>query len=402
MRTIPPMAILFFVIFVGMMGISVLTPLIPLYAQAFDVSPAYITWIIALYSLAQLIGGPIWGRLGDRHGRRPVLLITMAGQLLGYGLLATADSVWTLILARAIGGFCAGNMATAYAYVTDITNKTTRPAALGKAGAAFSLGFMLGPALGGVLAGTSANPDFVSPSLAAGVLVLIGLIGVAFALPESHKGTTAAERKVKPGFVKQLTVTARRPAISMLLVLTFFAVIAFAVRESIFALWLDAKFAYDPRTIGLIFAYNGVVIFLIQAFAIGRINAWLGDMRLMQAGLALYGFGFVGLALAPDIYWVLAASALNAFGTAVISVTVPNILTTYAEDDERGAALGLHQSTGAFGRFLGPTFSGALFVSLGINAPYWFGAIAMAVAFFVALWVAARLRKRDAAAALTT
>ncbi|MDX2221244.1 MAG: MFS transporter, partial [Rhodospirillaceae bacterium] len=147
------MLAIFLIVFVGMLGTSLLAPLIPFYALRLGVSPAFITLIMASYALCQFLAAPLWGRLSDRYGRKPVLIGTVAGSALGFLLLGVADSVWLLVLSRVVGGISAGNLAAAYAYVSDITTPENRAAGLGKVGAAFGLGFVLGPGIGGLLAG---------------------------------------------------------------------------------------------------------------------------------------------------------------------------------------------------------------------------------------------------------
>src|SRR5436190_16884454 len=229
------MPILFLIVFIDLVGFGLVIPLLPFYAERFGASPLQMTLLFAVYSLMSMLAAPLWGRLSDRIGRRPVLMASMAAAALAYLWLGVASELWMLFAARAFAGICAGNIAAAQAYIADVTPPEKRARGMGMIGAAFGLGFIIGPALGGFVAGGDlATADLETPGLIGAALSFIALMGVIFALKESRPaGTGETPRR---GRIATLVEALGRPVLSRLLVILFLVILAFAAMDSTFAL----------------------------------------------------------------------------------------------------------------------------------------------------------------------
>ncbi|MCB2106496.1 MAG: MFS transporter [Rhodobacteraceae bacterium] len=383
---------IFLIVFVGMLGTSLLAPLIPFYAARLGVSPEFITLIMALYALCQFLAAPLWGRISDAYGRKPVLMATVAGSALGFVLLGFADSIWLLVLARVIGGVSAGNLAAAYAYVSDITTPQNRSAGLGKVGAAFGLGFVLGPGVGGLLAGgdTALDANFARPAFAAAALSALAFIVTWMLLKEPAKSAAVK----KPG---SLNPFARfkgiigHPTLAMTVGLTMLLTTAASVRESTVALWAHDHFALDAKEIGFLFAYTGLVITACQGAVMGAVSKRIGDANLLIVGIVAYATGLGCFVVADSMTLLVVGTTLNAFGTAVFSNAPPTVASKLAQPDERGLVLGVNQSAGSLGRFIGPTFAGTLYGQISITAPFSAGVVGLLLALCVALVLRSKL-----------
>jgi predicted MFS family arabinose efflux permease len=349
--------------------------------------------VIALHSLMQFIGAPILGRLSDRHGRRPVLAISMAGHVLAYLLLTVSDSLALLVASRLLSGITSANLAAAYAYISDVTPPAKRAAGLARLSAAFALGFALGPAIGGLLAGDASplTANLVKPALVAGGMSALAFIGILLFLPESHHPrapTPEAPRPAAPGRLELLRDVALALMVTLALTVLMFA----AMRESLLSLWLHDRLAFDAHTIGMVFTVNGLTIALVQFTTTGRLAQRFGEMSTLRGGIAAYGLSWVGLVLAPSLGWVLAAIALGALGTALFGTSLQTLVSLRASHQTRGAVMGLYQSSSSLARFIGAAFSGTVYGQLGQNVPFALGAAAMVPAMALTLAIAARLR----------
>jgi DHA1 family tetracycline resistance protein-like MFS transporter len=396
------MLAIFLVVFVSMLGTSLLAPLIPFYAANLGVTPEYITLIMALYALCQFLAAPLWGRISDSWGRKPVLMLTVAGTAVGFIMLGFADSIWMLILARVVGGISAGNLSAAYAYVSDITTPENRAAGLGKIGAAFGLGFVLGPAIGGYLAGgdTALDANFQRPAFAAAAMSVAALIITAIVMREKPRATGAAAKvpsRISLNPFARFGVIAHNPNLLMTIGLMLLLTIAASVRESTVALWAHDHFSFDAREIGLLFAYTGAVITVFQGAAMGVLSKRMGDANLLIFGIAVYAAGLTCFVFADNAALLIIGTTLNSFGTAVFSNAPATISSKLAQPNERGMVLGINQSAGSLGRFIGPTFAGTLYSYVSITAPFVAGIVGM----IVGLGVAWMLRQRLKAAAHT-
>lgn len=387
--------VLLLIVFVDLLGFGVLIPLIPFYAVRLGLTPEWVTLVIALHSLMQFAGAPLLGRLSDRHGRRPVLAISMAGHALAYALLIFSDNLALLVASRLLSGITSANLAAAYAYISDITPPAARAASLARLSAAFALGFALGPALGGLLVGgvSPEQADLARPAMAAALLSLLALAGILLFLPESHTPTRTAvrsdaSRSANPGRRQLLRDRALAFMVALALVVLLFA----AMRESLLSLWLHARLALDAHSIGLVFTVNGLTIALVQFTLTGRLAARFGEMATLRGGIACYGLSWLGLVLASSLPLVLVSIAINAVGTALFGTSLQTLVSLRAAASSRGAVLGFYQSSSSLARFMGAALSGTLFGQLGPNVPFAAGAVAMLPAMAMTFAIATRLR----------
>jgi DHA1 family tetracycline resistance protein-like MFS transporter len=374
------MAVLFLVVFVDLVGFGLLIPLLPFYVQRTGTGPEIITIVLGLYSLAQVIAAPVWGRLSDRYGRKPILAVTCVGLGLSYVLLAIADSLALVVASRIVGGLAAGNIAAAQAYVADVTGPETRAKGMGVLGAAFGLGFIIGPTIGGLFAGGSVeNADYRSPALAAMALSFAAAIGVAIFLKESLPKVARSTVERRATWREKLEAAVQRRALLMLVVTGFLVITAFAQFETTFALSVNAVYAYGPREIGFIFGFMGAVSVLVQGLFMGALTKRFGERRLAIIAVALFIAGYVAIAASANFFSLLAACAALALASALFNPSVTSLVSQEAARGERGAVMGAYQSATALGRVAGPAFSGALFAA-GMALPYLVAAALAALA----------------------
>jgi len=366
------MAILFVIIFMDLVGFGLLLPLLAFYVQRVGASPEIITLVLGLYSVGQLIAAPLWGRLSDRFGRKPVLALTSFGLGLSYLVLAYADTLALLIFSRLFGGVMAGNIAAAQAYISDITTPETRAKGMGLLGAAFGLGFIFGPAIGGLLGGADlATADFTSPALASAAVTIAAACGVALFLKESlTPALRAAAAAPKPALRARFRSAFGRRELVMLIMASFMAVTAWALFETVFALWANAKFTYGPAQIGYVLTLMGVISVIIQGGAIGALTRRFGERLLAIVAVIALTAGYIGIAFLAQEVPMLAACAVLAVGSALFNPSLASLVSQEAADHERGAVLGVFQSASALGRVVGPAFSGLVFARLGAPAPF--------------------------------
>lgn len=396
--------VLLLIVFVDLLGFGILIPLIPFYATRLGLEPGWVTLIIALHSLAQFVCAPVLGRLSDRYGRRPVLAVSMAGHAVAYGMLAFADSVPLLIVSRLLSGATSANLSAAYAYVADIMPGKHRAQGLARVSAAFALGFALGPAVGGLLAGgvNPADADLVKPAIAAGALSLVALAGIVLFLPETRPagaaGSTggapadattadpAAAARAAPAPARRALL--RDPALAMMVALALIVLVFASMRESLLSLWLHDRLRLDTHDIGVVFTANGITVAIVQFWLTGRLAHRFGEMTTLRAGIVCYGLSWIGLVLATGLPMVLAAIVLGALGTAFFGTSLQSLVSMRSSPDTRGAVMGLYQSSSSLSRFMGAAFSGSLYAGLGQNVPFVLGALMMVPALFVTLRIA--------------
>jgi MFS transporter, DHA1 family, tetracycline resistance protein len=388
------MAILFLIVFIDLVGFGVIIPLLPFYGVHFGASPAQVTWMMACYSLAQFFFSPLLGRLSDRLGRRPVLLISLAVSALSYLWLGFANALWMLFAARLISGAGAGNIAAAQAYISDVTTPETRAKGMGMIGAAFGLGFTIGPALGGLVAGSEPSATALArPAFLAAGLSFLALLLAFFRLKESlsFAARAAATGPSRWQLARDLWT---RPNLRQLILLLFVTICAFAGMETTFALWANSAFGWGPAEVGGIFLYVGLVLVTTQGLLIGRLSKRFGEARLVIAGAAMIALGLVCLPLALALWRLLIVNALLALGMGLLNPALTSLISQQAGADERGGVLGVSQSASSLARILGPVVAGPLFEFWGRGAPYYVGAVVMALVVALAL----RLPRRRAIA----
>jgi MFS family permease len=384
------MPILFLIVFIDLVGFGVVIPLLPYYALHFHASPVELTAMMATFSFAQFFASPFWGRLSDKVGRKPVLLVSLSAYVLSYLWLGFANALWMLFAARLLAGAGAGNISSAQAYITDTTTEANRAKGMGMIGAAFGLGFTLGPALGGLLAGSDPDAAALSrPAFAAAGFSFIALVIAAVRLKESLPPELRRAARA-PGRIALAKEAFARPGLRHLILLFFLTTTAFAGLEATFALWATSRFGWGPMQIGWIFFFVGLVLAAVQGGLIGRLTKRFGEARLATYGAVLLTIGLISLPFSSGLVTVLAVMGLLALGLGCLNPTLTSLVSQEAGAAERGGILGVNQSGQSLARILGPLIAGAVYAAAGRNAPYYIGAIMMAAVVAMAAAVPRR------------
>jgi DHA1 family tetracycline resistance protein-like MFS transporter len=381
------LATLFAIVLVDLLGFGMLIPLTPFYVKRLGASPELITFVVALYSLAQFFAGPWIGRLSDTYGRRRVLIASLGGHVLSYVILAFADSIAMMALSRIIGGIAAANLATAFAYVSDITPPQERAKNLGIVSSAISIGFVFGPSLGGFLAGSavSIEANLARPALAAALFSALAMAATFLFLPESlpPEKRTAPGRE-RPPFWRAILEVASLPGLRLLFVLSLIGTIALGMRDAVLPLFAAARFELTMVELGLLITYAGIVSTLMQAFGMGPLSKRFGEAALVRAGLVLLGIAFTILSVAPHWSFIALAMSFGACGMPLFNTCLQSLVSRQASPQERGIVMGAYQSMGSLGRFVGPVIAGAAYGQIALNAPFVGGVAMVLAAFFFA------------------
>src|SRR3984885_13099470 len=304
---------LFFVCVIDVLGFGILIPLIPYMATRFGASPALITPILGIYSLFQLLAAPIWGALSDRYGRRLILITSMLGASVSYLLLLVATTVPALFVARAFAGFMAGNIATAMAYAADISSPKDRARSLGTVGAAIGIGFMLGTAIGGALAGEHlASADFRRPALVSAALSLVAALLVRFVLPESANLERPKTEFNMP--TSRFTLLRTRPVLRWLTLGALLVTFSQSTLDSTFAIWAMARYHAGPRTVGLVLLALAVLAVAMQTVGVRQLVPRLGEFRFACLGIGCWVCGMFAVAASSSLLLVLPGLVLCGLG----------------------------------------------------------------------------------------
>jgi MFS family permease len=375
-----------------MLGFGVIVPFLPFYAASFHASAWQIGLVFSAYSLGSFVGEPFWGKLSDRIGRKPLLVSTVFANCLCYGALAFAPNIWAAIVIRVIGGMAAGNGSVVQGYIADVTPVEHRAGRMAKLGAAYNLGFILGPFVGGVLAKPGAGTaGYHLPLLLSSGLALCSAIGIALVVKESRERRKYMGRQ--PSRWVMFGYAARHPVVGRLMLLTFAVGVAFTAIESTFALWAQHRFGWVPRDIGLCFGITGAVSACCQFLLTGPLSRRFGEGPMLAVGMA---GTVVCTALQPFSDGGFFTVALMALMAVSQSVAFPNsgaLLSRSVDPDHQGQIMGLNNATGALARVAGPQFGLGL-LGVNINAAFYFGAAIVAPAIFLALG-ASRASKDD-------
>ena len=367
-------------VFVNMMGLSIIFPLLPLWAQKFGARPDEVGLLVSTFAVGQFIFAFVWGWVSDHWGRRPVILLALAGTLGSFLLMVFTESLMWLFVARAVAGAMGGSFGVAQAYVTDVTAPEKRARAMGWFAGAFSLGFVLGPAIGGLLAGAdAANPDFRSPFIAgASISAVALLLGLVFLREPALHGEDELPHSFF-GHLKSVAgaFTSREVALPILL-LTLLSFVLGGVEAS-FALWTDRQYQWGPRENGFLFAYIGIVLVIVQGALVGRVTVWLGEKRLILAAGLAAALGMALFPLAGEVWVLIIGSGLLAAGIGFAEPALNAVLSHAVPAKRRGAVMGAAASSRGFGMIFGPTLAGLAFVAYGRHAPFVAGAVVLAL-----------------------
>lgn len=379
-----PFAILFFTVFLDLIGFGIVLPLLPNYARELGASPLLIGIVAGSYSLMQFFSAPIWGSISDKIGRRPVILISVLTSTVSYLIFSQSHSILLLLLSRILAGIGSANVGVTQAYITDITTREERSKALGILGAAFGLGFVLGPPIGGTIK-SAYGIEYVGYVAAA--LTFLDFILAYFLLPESLKEKKAGGVAFTGLQAETFAKAFQRPAISRLLVIGFCFVFAFVnMQISVPLLWKE-HYNQSDKAIGYLFAFVGLVSVVVQGGLIGKVTRKFGERKALVAGLATMCAGLTLIPFVPEgalFSLGLLTLGLLAVGNGLATPLNASLISLYAKSEEQGEILGVAQSIGALGRIMGP-LSGSLLYGLDSHAPYLVGGICLLIGVMLSL-----------------
>ena len=402
-----PLIVIFTTVFIDLVGFGIVIPVLPFYAESaqFNATPRTVGLLFASYSIMQLIFSPILGRLSDKYGRRPVLLISIIGTGIGFLILGFARTLWMLFVGRILDGITGGNISTAQAYIADITTKEDRAKGMGLIGAAFGLGFVFGPAIGGILS----RWGIAVPFLFAAGLCFANALLLYFTLPETVTPDHPARVSAAGGRgLGQLIQSLRNPRLGYVLIIYFLFIVAFSIMTTAFSLYTMFRFGYDATHTGYLFAYVGILAVIVQGGLIGKLVKRFGELSLVIVGAllfagSLFAVPFVGPA-AGGLAALLVGGGLFSIGNSLSSPSLTSLASKSVGPGEQGSVLGVTQSVASLARAVGPALAAVLIHSAiayrgadgeehfmsdrSLFVTFWTGSAIMFVALLLAIYFA--------------
>ncbi|MCA9369410.1 MAG: MFS transporter [Pseudomonadales bacterium] len=357
---------IFLIVFIDLLGFGLILPLLPFIAEKFQANPLQIGLLAAAYSFFQFIAAPIMGRLSDRYGRKKLLFISQLGTVAGFILLGVAHTLPLLFLARIVDGITGGNISIAQAYIADVTTTKDRAKGMGMLGAAFGLGFIFGPALGGFLS----QWGFWVPAFFAAGIAGIAAISTALFLEETVDVKAAVTKKQASFSFSKLKETLATPVLGILIGVFFLISLAFSAMQGTFALWSQDTLGWGPTQTGYLFAYIGVMSVIMQLVVLPRVVKRFGERTVFKMSIPLLGLGLAGIPLSIHIGLLLLSTGLLVMGNSLANPTIQSIASENVDKEEYGGTLGFLQSSASLGRILGPVLGGELYAVVSKDAPY--------------------------------
>jgi MFS transporter, DHA1 family, tetracycline resistance protein len=398
-----PLVIIFVTIFIDLVGFGMVIPILPFYASSeqFRATPFEIGLLFSIYSWMQFFFSPVLGRLSDRFGRRPILFISLLGSAVGYFVIGFASTLTLVFVGRIIGGITGGNIATAQAYIADVTTRENRAKGMGLFGAAFGLGFILGPALAGILSKYGIQVPFYF----AAVLSLVNAVALYFILPESLKPGARAANDDRKGNLAELLESLRDPRFRTIAGIYFLLITAFSIMTYAFVLFTDFTFGYDAEQNGYLFAYVGFLAIVMQGGVFGIAAKSFGEARLVVFGCIMLSFSLFAMPFTSPAFGGLAGllviAGLLSVGNAFASPALASLASKYAGDHEQGRVMGVMQSGASLARAIGPTIGGVLLNNslnkvdrFTVFRTYWVASAIMFFAFLAALYFARAVKDK--------
>jgi multidrug resistance protein len=375
---------IFLTVFIDLLGVGILIPVTAYIVRQYSTDALTVGLLTVSNSLFQFFASPLLGQISDRYGRRPVLLISLLGTAIGYFVFGVGGALWVLFAARIIDGITGGNISIAQAYIADVTPPQDRSKAFGLIGAAFGLGFIIGPALGGVLATISLS----APAFFAGFLSLFNVALGYFMLPESlpvEKRVTAPLNIATVNPITGILDVMHKPVLPILLLAIFAFNFAFSGLQSNFSLYTLERFQWSPGQNAFLFSVIGFVGILMQGFLVRRLIPLFGDRRLATVGLALMALSFFGIAFIPEGWMLCLVCIVLSVGSGLATPTLTGMVSNSVSPSEQGNILGVTQSVNALTRIFGPLWAGFAFDTLGMPSPYWSGAAFILIALVLVI-----------------
>jgi DHA1 family tetracycline resistance protein-like MFS transporter len=391
-----PLIIIFVTVFIDLIGFGMIIPVLPFYAGTppFNATPFEIGMLFAIYSWMQFFFTPVLGRLSDIYGRRPILFISIMGSAVGYFVIGIAGTLFMVFVGRVISGVTGANISTAQAYIADVTSKENRAKGMGLFGAAFGLGFILGPAIAGVLSKYGHHIPFY----VAGFLSLFNAIALYFVLPESVKPKLGAFVEKRKNRLVELAESFQDVRFGMVNLIYFLLIGAFSIMTYAFVLYTSFEFGYSAEQNGYLFAYIGLIAIVGQGVLFGILADRFGESRLAAAGCFLMALTLFAVPYVSPVSGGLAALLIGcgvlSFGNSLASPALTSLVSKISHEHEQGKALGIMQSSSSLARAIGPTLGGFLLNnSLGrvdsytIFRTFWSASGIMLVAFLAAVYL---------------
>jgi MFS transporter, DHA1 family, tetracycline resistance protein len=375
---VSPLVIIFLTVFIDLLGFGIIIPLLPFYAESFGASAFAVGLLGTVFSLMQFLVAPFCGRLSDRVGRRPVILYGLLASCIAYVALALADSLALVFAARILGGIAGGNIPTAQAYIADVTTPENRAKGMGLVGAAFGLGFVFGPAIGGVLT----RYGHSVPMWFAAALCLANFVAALVLLPESRHGSP---ERVSMRRLDLLRRSRRHPGLLPLLLVFFLVTVSFAAFEATFALFAERRLGFTAENIGFVFAFIGCVLALVNGVLVGRVVPFMGERRIIPLAIGAIALGLLLIPTVHSVPVLLLVCATIAVGMGFNNPAMTSVVSRLSSADEQGGMLGLAQSLSALGRIVGPAWGGFVFDRAGMTVPYLTASAIMGCALLLAV-----------------
>ncbi|GAC1436572.1 MAG: tetracycline resistance MFS efflux pump [Thermoanaerobaculia bacterium] len=380
--------VLFLTVFIDLIGFGMVIPFLSFYAREYGASGVVVGAVVGVYSIMQFFFAPVWGRLSDRIGRRPVILISLAASCTGYLLFGFARSLSVLFASRIIAGAGGANIGTAQAYISDVTTPEERARGMGLIGAAFGMGFILGPPLSGMLSTVGiahGHHGNLYPGLAAASLSLIALVVAFGVLAESKPADLTPRRALPPQFDKRIWRDVSHHAIlASAMSALFLTLLSVAGMETSVTLHARDRFHFRQIDMAYFFLFMGVIVAVIQGGLIGRLAKRVGEKALIMIGATSFTIGFIAVPLVWRVPLLYAVAFFFAVGQGLTYPSLTSLVSKAAPDNERGSILGLATSVGSLARFIGPIASGFLYDLAGARGAFWGAAVLTCLSLTIA------------------
>ncbi|MDP3764150.1 MAG: MFS transporter [bacterium] len=391
MRILTKTGVIFSIVFVDFLGLSFILPLYPELASRFGLSATLITLLSASYALMQFIFSPILGRLSDRIGRKPVLVVTSLGTAVSFLLFGWANSVWLIFASRILNGIFGSSVAVAQAYIADVTGRHERTEGMGTIGAALGLGLIFGPAMSGFLG----HFGFGAPAYGAAILTFLNSIFVIFFLKESLAKNLRVKKKILnlEIHIKNIAEVLKHPLMGRIMLTYFLAMFALASVQNIATLFAEERFHLTIAEIGIVFALIGLVLLLAQGFLVGRLVKYTGESVIVVLGIFLSMLGYFMTPTIEYIWLVLIAAGFMALGVGLCIPALNSLISKNASGKEQGEIFGAAQSLIGFALIFAPIFGGGLYDLFGSGSPFFAAGFITLIALYFALVVFGKLKK---------
>ncbi len=393
--------IIFITVFIDLIGFGIIIPLSPFLARQFNASAVEIGWLMAIYSLMQFLFSPLWGSLSDRIGRRPVLLTCLIGGMLSYLIFAFAGNFTVLFIARAFAGIFGGNISTAHAYIADVTTKENRSKGMALIGAAFGLGFIVGPLMGSLLGVVGEHlghlPPFGQsfPSLGAAVLCLLNFSFAFFKLPESLKSLGKSKENLgapSANRFQKIFRELKRPISAELMIIFFLSGLAMAQMESMLFIYMQDHFGWDQKTSGIGFGYIGIIMVITQGYLVRKWMPKIGETKTLIIGLSLFAISLTGVALSQTIFLMGVAMTILAVGNGLMRPPNLGIISQVTPSEDQGLVMGVANSLASLGRILGPIIGGFFYEKASHNSVFYLASTLSFIALAILLFIQKKIK----------